>query len=465
MTKSNYPDDPQIEKMLNDYSNVPARDEEIARLGKERFLAQARVLTPEVSERTKARHTGWNTNFFERIQQYMKPRTKLTTLIASLAVLLIVAVFIARNVTTVSAQQIIDRAEAVRTSNVSTTGIRHTIIEVFESSKEFAGDQAGNKTIQEEYLDPSSGNFRETSTDLEGNFLNGSASDGKYDYSFDQVRKDGITIIRTPSSTDKGGKLATPDSQSTPDQLFKQFKNNPSVKLEDTITWIDGSKAYVLVLNSYKTDGSGQKIYTGSSKMTFNAKTYALLESVSTMVKDGQDEVIADARFIKDEILPASTLVAWDLSDLPGVNYAEQSASVPDEVTFGTLTVDELASKAQAYILQPTPDGYTLEIVAVTNQPADQEFQYEVNYKQDEQTVFGMQYVGELSDEFIQESFSDGSFKADNGLQIYYSTSRPSNGNGVAAVLVTPDVGSYLLTSTLTREEVQKLIETLVHIK
>jgi hypothetical protein len=465
MTQPNYPDDRKIEKILNDYANTPARDPESAQLGKERFLSQARELAPEVSERTKERHTGWNTNFFERILKHMKPRTKLTTLTASLAVLLIVAVFVARNFTTVSAQQIMDRADAVRTSNAAATGIQHTIIEVFESSKEFAGDQAGNKTIQEEYLDLSSGNFRVTSTDPDGNLLNGSASDGKYTYSFDQASKEGITVTRTPITADEGRKLAAPDTQSTPDQLFKQFKHNPSVKLEDTITWTDGSKAYVLVLKSYKTDGSGQKTYTGSSKMTFNAKTYALLESVSTMEKDGQDEVIADAKFTTDELLPAGTQVAWDLSDLKGVTYADQPAPAPEEVTFGTLTVDELASKAQAYILQPVPEGYALEIDAVTNQPADQEFQYEVNYKLDDKTVFGMQYVGELSSEFIQESFSDGSFKAANGLQIFYSTSHPANGNGVAAVLVTPDAGNYLLSSTLSRDEVQKLVETLIHIK
>jgi hypothetical protein len=455
----------QTEEMIRSLSAIPERDAESAGHGKEQFLARARMMKPAVSAGEEARHTRWNANLMERINNLMKLNPKLSTVFAALAVIIVITVLVAQNVSPVSAQQIVERADAARTTNATSAGIRHTVIDVFDTTAEFSGDLAGIHRVEEQYLDTASGFYRSVEKDTSGALLRGGSVDGKFDYSFDHPSADSVTIQRTPLSADQRSKENAVSVDAGADDLFKQFKNNPNVKLVGTIAWTDGSKAYVLELKSYQTDPAGQKTYTGSTRMTFNTKTYALLESVSTRVKGGKDEVIADAKFLTDEVLPAGTAVAWDLSDLSGATYVDQTAPEQEDVSFGTLTVDELAAKAQAYILNPVPAGYTQEIDAVTNQPADQEFQYEVNYKQGNQTVFGLQAVGQLGADFIQQSFSDGSYKAANGLQIYYSTSHASNESGVSAVLVTPDAGDYLLSSTLTRENVQNLVETLVKIK
>jgi hypothetical protein len=465
MHKNISADEKKTEELIQSLSAIPARDASRSSQGKERFLAQARMMKPAVSRQADDRHTGWNANLIERMIDQMKLNPKLSTILATLAVIVVVTVLVARTYSPVSAQQIVERADAARTTNAAATGIRHTVIDLFDTTTEFSGDLAGIHRVVEDFYDPASGFYRSVVKDTSGALLRGGSVDGKFDYSFDHPSADAVSIQRTPLSADQQSKANAVSVDAGADDLFEQFKNNPNVKLASTITWTDGSKAYVLELKSYQADPAGQKTYTGSTSMTFNAKTYALLESVSTRVKDGKDEVISDAKFLTDEVLPAGTAVAWDLSDLPGVSYVDASAPEQEDVTFGTLTVDELAAHAQAYILNPVPTGYTQEIDAVTNQPADQEFQYEVNYKQNGKTVFGLQSVGQLGVDFIQQSFSDGSYIAANGLQIFYSTSHPSNGNGVSAALVTPDAGDYLLSSTLTREDVQKLVETLVKIK
>ena len=48
-----------------------------------------------------------------------------------------------------------------------------------------------------------------------------------------------------------------------------------------------------------------------------------MLGNQVTVEKDGQEVLISSQRILADEILPAETRVAWDLSDLPGVKIVD----------------------------------------------------------------------------------------------------------------------------------------------
>ena len=61
---------------------------------------------------------------------------------------------------------------------------------------------------------------------------------------------------------------------------------------------------------------------------------------------------------------------------------------------------------------------------------------------------------------FVESNFYDGSYKAASGLMINYSPSH--SGGGTSAMLTAPDGNSFLLTSSLPREQVQNLVETLM---
>ena len=67
---------------------------------------------------------------------------------------------------------------------------------------------------------------------------------------------------------------------------------------------------------------------------------------------------------------------------------------------------------------------------------------------------------------FVETSFYDGSYKAANGLVLNYSSGRPQGSpEGTSGMLTLPDGTCFLLDSTLSREQVQKLVEDLVPLK
>ena len=116
---------------------------------------------------------------------------------ASMAVLILalVTVFIARNVTTVSAQTILERASAVQSATMPAQGIWHTVIEVYDNPQALTGDRPGKTTINDTYYSLSTVQdqsalavaptflYRDVTTDTAGNILDVSASDGSFNYS------------------------------------------------------------------------------------------------------------------------------------------------------------------------------------------------------------------------------------------------------------------------------------------
>lgn len=474
------PRDAAVKTLLDELAEVPARDPQDAAAGRARFLTQAKEAAQAVSAGQKSRHTGWQDNFFERIWNTMKLQFKWSTLAAVIALAAIVF-FVASHVTTVSAQQILDRAAAVQAHLGD--AIQHSRIEIFTNPKAVEG--AGSTTIVESYEDTASGRYRSVTTDPSGALVEVSATDGIYEYYSGSATAGQPLVVErlpyepkpdpidpTPEATASAdgatadaavSQSAQRGSEVNPESLFDYYRKNPRMEVAGKETWIDGSTVYVLIDRAYQTkkspDGKepANKTFTGALKMLFDVNTYQLRESVLTTHKDGKDIVISSARYLVDEGLPADSPVAWDLSDLPGITFVDGQQQEPEpEPQFASLTEAELAAHPHTYLLRPLPAGWSEEIGAVTNQPADQPYAYEAHYSEQGKEVFSVQAVGLMDEGFVPANFYDGSYKTASGALLSYSTS------GTSAMLVNPDGYSFLVFSSLPREQIQALVENFV---
>jgi anti-sigma factor RsiW len=400
---------------------------------------------------------------------------KRTLLGAGMAVLSIamVAILLFKTVVPVSAQTILERATAVQAAQINEQGIEHTQVERYSNPKAVEGKQSGTTSIEERYFDPATGNIRSITRDAAGRILQIVAMDGKFNYWTlnEDVQKDPIIIHRLPLTTDDTRKAQTASPDATAESPFEQFRNNPRVELLGRETWADGRQVYVLASRNTQVqnldNGQEQETVTGTIKMIFDAKTYQYVGNETTVYADGQEIVIEKVRFLVDETLKPASAVDWSLTDLQGVTFVDDPQQQPEEVSIETISEQKLAERApNAYLLKDMPTGFTLEIVAVTNQPQDQPYAYEIHYRSPSQEQLNLMAVGVMDEGFIETSFYDGSYKSANGLVLNYSSSRPEgSGEGTNAMLTLPDGTSYLLDSTLSRTEVEALVEDMVPIK
>jgi hypothetical protein len=474
MTKLNNSDDheiadPEIEEMLNTLAETPVRDTASAKVGRAQFLAEARKLSP-VSKRTDWRHTGWYQNFFERILTYMQPRSKLSLLVAAVVVA-VLALFVVSNVNTVSAQQILDRASAAQAAGQTAPGISHLRIESYDNPKGLEGEGVGTTTVNDIYTDSANGYLRSVVRDADGKIIDASAYNGTFSYTMKRSpmgQTDGLTIERLPTDPSTVRKPVPVDPEDTAQTLFDQFRRNIHVVLEGKELWTDGSQVYVLVDRSFQTqqsNGTTEQTYTGSTKMVFNALTYNLVESETSIRKNDKDVVLNRVKFLVDEVLPAETPVMWNLSDLTQLTFVDVTPVPEVDLVPQPLTQTELTTHTKSYILNPLPEGYTVEITAMPNQPSDQPYAYEINYSNAAGESFGLQAIGTLDDGFVDTNFYDGSYKSAAGLVLHYSSSKSAAQDGTAAILTTPDNDiNFLVISSLPRAQVEALIETLVSI-
>jgi hypothetical protein len=458
--------DPKIEELLVGLRDTPARDPRAVKKGRAQFLAQARRLSPAVSNPTKLRHTGWNKNIFERIWKNMKPKFKWTVGLA-VVMLAVMAVFLVNNITTVSAQQVLQRATTAASADKTAVGIQHTVIESYNNPT--ASAQGGVKTVSESYHDLATGAMRSVTRDAAGKIVEASAFDGTMNYYSSQPAgaAGSLTIQRVPQGQDGLIKRAiSGDSTYDAKALFDSFSANPRVVMVGKQTWTNGSQVYVLADHGYQAQKSGDvQTPTGTMQMVFDSQTYKLVASQMSIVKDGQDVVIQSYNFLVDEVLPEGSPVTWNLSDLPGVTFVDapaQPAQPPQAGPgFGTISAQELAAHTPSYQLKTLPAGFTQEIVAPSTQEAGQDhYQFEIHYKNAAGQTFELMAVGQMDAGFVEASFYDGSYKTASGLVLHFSPS--STEKSTSAMLVTPDGSSYLVGGIMPREQVQTLAEDLV---
>ena len=177
----------------------------------------------------------------------MKKKSILSA-VAGVAVLAILAVFVARNATPVSARQILDRAYKAQTQVAPAQGIEHVRNEVF-SNLEGKPDGQEMPSIIESYSDPATGNFRVVITDKQtGKLQTVYAYDGSNSYTMEDVKfsQNSLTVYRTPQNRPSlrgttfsdhilGKSNAALDAQAK--SMFDKMRQNPHVKLVGKETW------------------------------------------------------------------------------------------------------------------------------------------------------------------------------------------------------------------------------------
>ncbi len=463
MSNNDVSEEKEIERLVSTLTKTEERNLQMAAEGRSRFLAQAHSMAQAVSEEKDLRQTGRSSKFFERIWKVMKPQLKYSVLVV-VSILLVVVFVMVNNVTTVSAQQILDRANAAK-SAASGEGIWHTRFEVYENPGAVKGKEVGQTTYVDITYHLTAGKFRIMKEDAQGTILELASSDGDYYFPTNgPFNASPIMVYRTPNKHDPREEKPRVDANATTTAVYDQFNNNPRVKVEGKVTRPDGRKAYILVNKNEQVqktaDGQEKKTSTGTTRMIFDAETYSLLEIRITLLKNGKDIVLYELKTLVDEILPEDSQIAWDFSDLQGIKIVDESEPAQTaEPVIETLTPQELAGRAEAYVLKTVPEGFTQKIVAVSNQPESEHYQFEVNYEGEDNAFFGLQFVGTMDVSFAETNFYDGSYKTASGLVMYFSTS------GSSAMLISPAGNGYLVRYTMPRAEMQKLAEDLIPLK
>jgi len=411
----------------------------------------------------------------------MKKRSLLSG-VAGVAVLVILAVFMARNVTpaSASAQQILERAYKAQTQAAPAQGIEHVRNEVF-SNLEGKPDGQGMPSIIESYSDPATGNFRVVITDKQtGKLQTVYAFDGSNAYTMEDVKfsQNSLTVYRTPQNRPSlrgttfpdrfnGKSNATLDAQAK--SMFDKMRQNPNVKLIDQETWKNGHTVYVLQSQQVVKwlDGNEVAQPMGLVTLYFDVKTYQLLGSRVTVEKDGKEIVISRQQILLDEVLPADSHIAWGLSDVQGVNIVDDKNGehAQPEVISAEALVTRIPS---AYLLQTVPDGFSLEVNALpkqfTNLSGNGPFFYEATYTNQAGDYFNIRAFDNKKLE--DTSWADETYTTASGLTLYF-VNQPSTDirefNG--GLLEAPNGHTYAIESSLPRDQIKALLEELVLVK
>jgi hypothetical protein len=153
----------------------------------------------------------------------------------------------------------------------------------------------------------------------------------------------------------------------------------------------------------------------------FDVDTYQLLGSRVTTEKDGKEVVISTQKTLLDEILPANSNIAWDLSDLQGINIVEDpngEHSLPAKIALKVISVEDLASKTDsAYLLKAIPDGFSLEISTQSEQPANDPFVYEARYTNQAGEYFLIRALGKPLED---NSWNGETYTTAGGLVLHF---------------------------------------------
>lgn len=399
---------------------------------------------------------------------------------AAVLVLSALTVYIARNVTPVSARQILDRASEVQSQPSMTQGIEH-VRDEGSSNLEGQPDGQGMDSITESYSDPASGKYRVVMTDAQTGMLQAIyAFDGSNAYVMEGVKfaQNSLTVYRVPqnrpslqgttfSDRINGTSNAALDAKAK--NMFDKMRQDPQVKLLGQETWKNDHTVYVLQSRQVVKwlDGNQVAQPIGLVTLYFDVKTYQLLGSRVTVEKDGKEILISRQQILLDEVLPADSPIAWDLSDVQGVNIVDDKNG--EHAQPEVISAEALATRIpSAYLLRTVPDGFSLEINALpkqfTNLSGNGPFFYEATYTNQTGDYFT---IRAFDDKKLEDtSWAFDVYTTAGGLTLYF-VNQPSADirefNG--GLLQAPNDHTYAIESSLPRDQIKALIEDLVLVK
>jgi hypothetical protein len=387
----------------------------------------------------------------------------------------ILAVLVAQSVTPVSARQILDRAYEVQTQQAAGQGIQHIRTEIYGNLEAQPEEQGLNTTI-DKYLDLQSDNFRRVMIDDQtGRVIDVYAYDGSNAYSSDGTKgapqsAAPLTVYRTPQNppSTQIGTLGNGNSGLDTKILFDKMRSDPQVQLAGKETWEGGRTVYVLrseqpvrvlIANEAQSPNGIVDVY-------FDVDTYEIVGNRVTIQKDGKELLIGSQRILVDETLPAGSSIAWDLSDLQGVNIVDDpngQHALPE-----VISVEALATRIpSAYLLRTVPDGFSLEVSVLPkqfpNQSGNGPFYYQAGYVNQTGDYF---VIRAFDDTPLEDtSWTDEIYTTASGLVLYFVNQPSIDPKFTGGLMQAPNGHTYAIESTLPRATVRELMEQLVLVK
>jgi hypothetical protein len=200
----------------------------------------------------------------------------------------------------------------------------------------------------------------------------------------------------------------------------------------------------------------------------FDVDTYQLLGNRVTIEKDGKEVLVSSQRTLLDEILPAESNIAWDLSDLQGINVVDDpngEHTLPAKISSTAISVEDLASKTDAaYLLKTIPDGFSLEVGVLPKLPANEQFFYEARYA----NQAGDYLIIRALDKPLENTRTDEAYSTASGLVVHFIAQPGDSAQGgefTSALIEAPNGKTYAIESTLPRDQVKALAEELTLVK
>jgi hypothetical protein len=128
--------------------------------------------------------------------------------------------------------------------------------------------------------------------------------------------------------------------------------------------------------------------------------------------------------------------------------------------------VEELAAKTDAaYLLQTVPDGFSLEVGVLPDQPANEQFFYEAHYTNQAGDYFIVRSLGKPIDDVHR---ANETYTTASGLVLHFIDQPGDTAKGgvvTSALIEAPNGKTYAIESKLPREQIKALAEELVLVK
>jgi len=145
----------------------------------------------------------------------------------------------------------------------------------------------------------------------------------------------------------------------------------------------------------------------GLVSVYFDTTTYEMLGNRVTMEKDGQEILVSSHKILVNETLPAGAV--WlDLRDLQEIQIVDDPDRVYGDLIPVVISEQELVGKTRsAYLLKEIPSGFSLEITASPQQPANEPFIYVASYRSETGNYFVIQAAIPTETEYLLQEVDE----------------------------------------------------------
>jgi hypothetical protein len=130
------------------------------------------------------------------------------------------------------------------------------------------------------------------------------------------------------------------------------------------------------------------------------------------------------------------------------------------------ISTEELASKTDsAYLLKTVPDGFSLEVGVLPEQPVSEQFFYEAVYTNQAGDDFIVRTPGKPLEE---ADWRGETYTTTNGLTLHFVDQTDANakrGEFTRVLIEAPNGKTYMIESTLSSDQVKTLAEELTLVK